>query len=546
MVTTHSSEKPVLWNLPPSHVRQHFVLSGSTWASSELRELVQSTLSAKSIGKQRINDAYYDTDDFALFAQGYVCCLRQMENSAALCLIPVAANGASDSSRESLIMNMQPVKVRKKLSICGLKSGEVKSLLRSLISEKKLHKQFRIRTCRQFYELTESSNTLPLILDSVKIKRSRKSDATFAEPIRYDEIILVNGVGDKELINDIQNKLTPQILLCPSKTNAFQRAMEMDTNLLKKISDVKISTIPRERSGHDLFRAHMQTQFAELRYWEPIAIEGQDEEGVHQMRVSIRRIRAALKTFAPLLVKSEVIHWHTEFRWLAKRLGGVRDLDVFAEWLGQHKLATDAEQGRYLEAYQCDIDELHHHARQGLLASLDSDRYRLLVRDFSTWIEQEQCFFVNNDLTWKPTEELSDALIKRAVRRINRKIKAVDKQSSMEELHGFRIECKRIRYSLDMLDGFANKDHKPLIAKLKQIQEVLGDHQDACERSKRIRFYANGQNAGNKGQNFVFFLGALFAEQQPAIQQKVKEFFKLQGSIEQAIEKTLKESSAFK
>lgn len=546
MLTTRSSENSALWNLPPSDARQHFVLSGASRGGSELQKLLQHALPVESVAEQRIEDAYYDTSNFALFAQGYACCLRRMQNSAALCLIPVTAHGETDSLRASLVMNMPSTKGRKYLCIRDLNSGDIQSLLRSLLSEKKLHKQFCVSTRRQHYVFNESSRSLPLIVDSVKIKKNSKSDAGAANSIQYDEMILANEVADQEFTLRIQNKLKPQISLYSSKISAFRRALEMDENLLNKVREIKTSSIPSERSGHDLFRAHMQTQFAELQHWEPIAIDGRDEEGVHQMRVSIRRIRAALKTFAPLLAKSEITHWHTEFRWVAKRLGAVRDLDVFSEWLEQYKSSVDAQECRHLEVYQSDVSKLYQHARQGLLGGLSSDRYRSLVQEFSAWIEQEQCFFVNNDLTWKPTQELSSALTKRAVRRVNRKIKTVDKQSPAEELHRFRIECKRVRYSLDMLDGFVNKDHKPLIAKIKQIQEVLGEHQDACERSKRIRLYASGPNAGKHGQDFVFFLGALFAEQQSAIQKQANEFLKLQHSTKQTIKKTLKQGSASK
>ena len=54
-----------------------------------------------------------------------------------------------------------------------------------------------------------------------------------------------------------------------------------------------------------------------------------DAEGIHQMRVAVRRLRAVLSTFARLL-PPEPRRWASdELRWLADALGEARDLDVF-------------------------------------------------------------------------------------------------------------------------------------------------------------------------------------------------------------------------
>ena len=58
-----------------------------------------------------------------------------------------------------------------------------------------------------------------------------------------------------------------------------------------------------------------------------------DAEGIHQMRVAMRRLRAVLATFAPLLPPQPRRWASDELRWLADVLGEARDLDVFASSL---------------------------------------------------------------------------------------------------------------------------------------------------------------------------------------------------------------------
>src|ERR1700730_13595342 len=52
-------------------------------------------------------------------------------------------------------------------------------------------------------------------------------------------------------------------------------------------------------------------------------------EGIHQMRVAVRRLRAILSTFGKLLPESERRRASEELRWLADALGPARNLDVF-------------------------------------------------------------------------------------------------------------------------------------------------------------------------------------------------------------------------
>src|SRR3954467_11693218 len=56
-------------------------------------------------------------------------------------------------------------------------------------------------------------------------------------------------------------------------------------------------------------------------------------EGVHQMRVGVRRLRAMLSAFAPLLEDDGAQSFSDELRWLGNVLGRVRNLDAFAEGL---------------------------------------------------------------------------------------------------------------------------------------------------------------------------------------------------------------------
>ena len=63
----------------------------------------------------------------------------------------------------------------------------------------------------------------------------------------------------------------------------------------------------------------------------PLMLDG-DPEGLHQMRVATRRLRAALRLFEQV-VPTDAEALRAELKWLATSLGAVRDLDVQLESL---------------------------------------------------------------------------------------------------------------------------------------------------------------------------------------------------------------------
>ncbi len=61
---------------------------------------------------------------------------------------------------------------------------------------------------------------------------------------------------------------------------------------------------------------------------EPAVLAGLPD-GVHQMRVGVRRLRAAIWVFSDLLSSRQTEAIRRDLKWLAGKLGPVRDFDVF-------------------------------------------------------------------------------------------------------------------------------------------------------------------------------------------------------------------------
>ncbi len=83
------------------------------------------------------------------------------------------------------------------------------------------------------------------------------------------------------------------------------------------------------------FRDTMKTLIAErwAAVWQavPVALEGTDSEGVHDVRVASRRLRAAMDIAAPVFAQGWYAALHRTAKEITGALGEVRDRDVLLE-----------------------------------------------------------------------------------------------------------------------------------------------------------------------------------------------------------------------
>jgi triphosphatase len=70
------------------------------------------------------------------------------------------------------------------------------------------------------------------------------------------------------------------------------------------------------------------------------ALEGDDRvEAVHQGRIALRRLRAALQLFKPIVDDSDHQRLDDELKWIAHVFGEARDLDVFQQSFADERLS---------------------------------------------------------------------------------------------------------------------------------------------------------------------------------------------------------------
>lgn len=197
------------------------------------------------------------------------------------------------------------------------------------------------------------------------------------------------------------------------------------------------------------------------------------------MRVATRRARAFLRAARPLLEREWARSLREELGWLGSALGPARDLDV----LLAHVCADLTEVGlgeRVARSLLNALEEEHAAARAAAVSALSHPRYfALLYR-----LESTQPAAVSGvELT------LSD-LWREEFERTRRRFRTLGPRSSDDELHAARIQVKRARYAAELAEPELGKRGRRFVAAAKRLQDVLGEHQDACVAEERVRAWA--------------------------------------------------------
>ena len=194
---------------------------------------------------------------------------------------------------------------------------------------------------------------------------------------------------------------------------------------------------------------------------------GADPEDLHKFRVATRRIRSLLRsTRGQLDVRGEGERLRAELKWLASLLGDVRDRDVLIDYLvGELDSLDGAPLGALLQV----VDEERDQARRDLVLALDSTRFAELRAS------------LGHPPGLREGETLRGAA-KREYKRLRKAVDALDEDAIDEDLHKVRIRVKRVRYAAEAADVGGS-----LVARAKELQDTLGEHQDAVVAEASVR-----------------------------------------------------------
>jgi inorganic triphosphatase YgiF len=212
-----------------------------------------------------------------------------------------------------------------------------------------------------------------------------------------------------------------------------------------------------------------------------------EAEGIHQMRVGLRRLRAAISIFKRLLGDVGTATMKRELRWLTDELGPAREYEVLiAEQVAPLRQA-EPETGE-LRTLNKELQERRERALRRARNAVESDRFRELGLYAALWLANGAWSRDDDPLAHahrgQPAADFAVDVLARRSRKILRKLDDLDRLTPPRR-HKLRIAIKKLRYASDFFAGLFNarkqKSRRKVFRKiLKTMQGSLGTLNDVA------------------------------------------------------------------
>lgn len=313
---------------------------------------------------------------------------------------------------------------------------------------------------RELRTVHRDGATIEIALDHGHV---RAGDAE--EEIRELELELKDGdAGDLYRLAIALHADVPMTLGAESKSDRGWRLRTGKPRPAEKHTDVEL---PDDASAAEAFRRILDNVIAHFMANQPSAASG-DAEGVHQMRIAIRRARAALMLFKPTLHPRALAQFTDALRRLGRVFGEARDWDVFCT-----DMLASAEAGgvawSWLDLLREPAEALRAAAHAHVATELEAPLLTATVLGLQTWEVADDT----------PLADLAPDLMAKLDQKVRHRGRHIAKLDD-EGLHRLRKSLKKLRYGVEFLAPLLReKDTKQYLHHCKVLLKRLGALNDA-------------------------------------------------------------------
>ncbi len=235
-----------------------------------------------------------------------------------------------------------------------------------------------------------------------------------------------------------------------------------------------------------------------------------EADGIHQVRIGIRRLRTAICLFSEMLRDQRSRAVSRELAWAFHELGPARDLDVLAKAISkEHKDAHGELVNRACHERDAALSKVQ--------AAIDSKRFLKLMSDIPYWLKHGSWSAkIANKARSLPVDVAAATALKRLHRKIIRQKKALSKLNTPSR-HKLRLWVKKLRYACEFFGHAfpgkkAGRRQKDFVHQLKRLQISLGAWHDASTRQAWAKAEFLHGHKRTLPPAIVFAAGELFAQ----------------------------------
>jgi len=278
-------------------------------------------------------------------------------------------------------------------------------------------------------------------------------------------------------IDALYRRLFPDLAAYDAKPAVDLRA---DQTALEAASDIIAAYIPVARAN------------------EGGIIADHDSEFLHDYRIALRKIRSVLSLFRGVHDPAQAADLKARFARLMAPTGRLRDLDVYLLERQTYHDLLPASLHAGLDAKFALLAAERKAAKARLVQHLRSDSYTREIAALADLFASRTALQPgpNADL---PARAFACRMIWKRYRRICRIAQVLGPDTDDAEVHGLRIECKKLRYLMEFFAPLFPKDEfRSLLRPLKALQDNLGLVNDAAVQQANLQLFVHG--TGKRGR----------------------------------------------
>lgn len=436
---------------------------------------------------ERVRTTYFDTAAGDLRKNGILLRIRRKGRGSPILGIRAAQADNGPFSRKEIEVrspDMQPD--------LSLLEEATAIELTSLVGGRPLAAQFETDIKRQTILVEQGRSRVEVAFDEGVIAAADRS-------VPLTEIELKLKSGDGSDLYDLAMRLAEELALrldfvskgeCGFRALAREPAGAVKAAPIRFAPEAKLDDAVQAVISNTLW--HFVANWAALR-------EAQDPDSLHQMRVALRRMRAALAMFKRVLPCAAFDLLRGEAKRIASALGPARECDVFRETAESGPLAHPdrpencnslfaAIEERRIVAYEDANSKIEDLATTLFVLKVQSLLARRAWRNALSGQELAQLTAPAADFAQHTLNRLNNRALKRG-----RKLAEL----SDEARHDLRIALKNLRYCAEFFRGLFGhpRGTKVYLGMVSTLQNLLGTHNDAVTAKQFLKELATTSDA---------------------------------------------------
>lgn len=457
-------------------------------------------LAADRARTEDVTSVYFDTRKFALRDHGVTLRVRTIGAKRLQTIKRSCGTLVERDEWEQEITAGRPnLRLARKTPLAPLLTGRIKRRLRPV---------FETRVSRTVVPLRLGSSEIEIAIDEGRVETARRH-------CEIAEIEVELKHGERHDLAALVRQLARSIPVSYGAIAKSERGYALLDGALDGPVRARPVSISAASGAADAFIVIGFECLRHIAANEPAVRRG-DAEGIHQMRVGLRRLRAAMSLFKDMLQGPSLRHLKAELGWLTEQLGPARDYDVFIS------TTLDPLRSRPHDHREIEVlgNELVLRYRAGLSqakTAVTSPRYRKLLLDVALWLFDGDWLRTSDPLESslrnRPARSFAKDEIRRRIRKIAKTAGRLERLDARRR-HKLRIAVKKARYGREFFASLSldrdKKQRRRIDGALGRLQKSLGSLNDMTVHSRLAQPLSRATTATQA----AFAVGYLIAQEE--------------------------------